>query len=85
MPGLATTSLADQVARVRTVNEDLLERVRESDAAAAQSVNAGAYAGEPDPYKKPREVLEDPDPADAADGHDSDRAADGDDRGDEDE
>lgn len=28
MPGPATTSLADQVARVGTVNEDLLERVR---------------------------------------------------------
>ena len=36
--------------------DDLLERVRESDAAAAQSANAGAYAGEPDPYKKPREA-----------------------------
>ena len=35
--------------------DDLLERVRESDAAVAQAANAGAYAGEPDPYKKPRE------------------------------
>src|SRR6188768_3657693 len=33
--------------------DDLLERVREADAAAAQSASAGAYAGEPDPYKKP--------------------------------
>ena len=40
--------------------DDLLERVRESDAAAAQSASAGAYAGEPDPYKKPREA-DDPD------------------------
>ncbi len=40
--------------------DDLLERVRESDAAAAQSANAGAYAGEPDPYKKPRDPV-DPD------------------------
>ncbi len=36
--------------------DDLLERVREADAAAAKSVRAGAYAGEPDPYKKPREL-----------------------------
>ncbi len=48
--------------------DDLLERVRESDAEAAQKANAGAYAGEPDPYKKPREVgdpddLGDPDSA----------------------
>ena len=34
--------------------DDLLERVRAADAAAASSANAGAYAGEPDPYKKPR-------------------------------
>jgi ribosome-binding factor A len=32
--------------------DDLLERVRESDAAAAQSRAEGAYAGEADPYKK---------------------------------
>jgi ribosome-binding factor A len=38
--------------------DDLLERVRESDAAVASSANAGAYAGEPDPYKKPREQAE---------------------------
>jgi ribosome-binding factor A len=36
--------------------DDLLERVRAQDAAAAQSAKAGAYAGEPDPYKKPREL-----------------------------
>ncbi len=35
--------------------DDLLERVRASDAAVASSAKAGAYAGEPDPYKKPRE------------------------------
>ena len=35
--------------------DDLLERVRESDAAAAQSASGAAYAGEPDPYKKPRD------------------------------
>lgn len=35
--------------------DDLLERVRESDAAAAASTSGAAYAGEPDPYRKPRE------------------------------
>jgi ribosome-binding factor A len=46
--------------------DDLLERVRESDAAAQARVVA-TYAGEPDPYKKPRvdpegELDEDADP-----------------------
>jgi ribosome-binding factor A len=36
--------------------DDLLERVRAADAAAARSANEGAYAGEPDPYKKPRDL-----------------------------
>ncbi len=34
--------------------DDLLERVRESDAAVASSASGAAYAGEPDPYKSPR-------------------------------
>ncbi len=42
--------------------DDLLERVRESDAAVASSANAGAYAGEPDPYKKPRAVVDEDEP-----------------------
>jgi ribosome-binding factor A len=33
--------------------DDLLEKVRESDAAVAASASGAAYAGEPDPYKKP--------------------------------
>ena len=45
--------------------DDLLEKVRESDAAAAAAAARGAYAGEPDPYKKPRE--QDDDPADDTD------------------
>jgi ribosome-binding factor A len=36
--------------------DDLLERVRAADAAAAAAAKAGAYAGEPDPYKKPRDL-----------------------------
>ena len=47
--------IADALPETARHIDDLLERVRESDAAAAQSVNAGAFAGEPDPYKKPRE------------------------------
>ena len=34
--------------------DDLLDQVRESDAAVAASASGAAYAGEPDPYKKPR-------------------------------
>ena len=33
--------------------DDLLEKARESDAAVAASASGAAYAGEPDPYKKP--------------------------------
>ena len=39
--------------------DDLLERVRAADAAAASVGRAGAYAGEPDPYKKPRDLGDD--------------------------
>ncbi len=41
--------------------DDLLERVREADAAAAQAAVSAAYAGEPDPYKKPRELSDEDD------------------------
>jgi ribosome-binding factor A len=34
--------------------DDLLEKARRSDAAVAASASAATYAGEPDPYKKPR-------------------------------
>jgi ribosome-binding factor A len=34
--------------------DDLLERARQSDAAVAASASGAVYAGEPDPYKKPR-------------------------------
>ena len=44
--------------------DDLLERVRESDAAAAQSASGATYAGEPDPYKKPRAEDDDADDED---------------------
>jgi len=36
--------------------DDLLERARQSDAAVAASASAATYAGEPDPYKKPRSL-----------------------------
>lgn len=39
--------------------DDLLQRVRESDAALGQQATGATYAGEPDPYKKPREIADD--------------------------
>ena len=39
--------------------DDLLERVRQSDAEVAENSTGATYAGEADPYKKPREA--DPD------------------------
>ena len=41
--------------------DDLLEKVREADAAAAQTASGSSYAGEPDPYKKPRPADDDDD------------------------
>jgi ribosome-binding factor A len=34
--------------------DDLLEKARQSDAAVAASASGATYAGEPDPYRKPR-------------------------------
>jgi ribosome-binding factor A len=34
--------------------DDLLEKVRESDAAVAATASGASYAGDVDPYKKPR-------------------------------
>lgn len=39
--------------------DDLLEKVRRSDADVAASSAGATFAGEPDPYKKPREIDED--------------------------
>ena len=41
--------------------DDLLERVRAADAAKGPTDGAATYAGEADPYKKPREVLDEDD------------------------
>ena len=49
--------------------EELLAKVRESDAAAATSAAGATYAGEPDPYRKPRAEDTD-DQADAGEGID---------------
>ena len=60
--------------------DDLLERVRAADAEAARRAAAGTYAGEPDPYKKPRELDADDDAddvdvaGDAPDSEDDPRA-----------
>lgn len=48
--------IADALPETARHIDDLLERVREADAAAARLASAGAYAGEPDPYKKPRDL-----------------------------
>jgi ribosome-binding factor A len=47
--------------------DDLLERVRESDAAVAQSRLEGGYAGEADPYKKRPDESDELDDIDALD------------------
>ena len=44
--------------------------MRESDAAAAQSASGATYAGESDPYKKPRAEGDDLDDLDSADDED---------------
>jgi len=44
--------------------DDLLEKVREQDAAVAEVATGAVYAGEADPYKKPREADEDLDDSD---------------------
>jgi ribosome-binding factor A len=41
--------------------EDLLAQVRESDAAVAAGAAGKTFAGEPDPYKRPREIESDED------------------------
>ena len=55
--------------------EELLEQVRESDAQVAAAAAGKTYAGEADPYKKPRELDEDDDDL-AADRLDDDLADD---------
>ena len=39
--------------------DEVLAKARENDAAVAAAREGAAYAGEADPYKKPREILED--------------------------
>lgn len=51
--------------------DDLLERVRAADAAAAERAAAGAYAGEADPYKKPRDLDDEGDEDDDTTGDDA--------------
>lgn len=51
--------------------DEVLARAREADAAVAAAREGAQPAGEADPYKKPREILED---ADETDGDDRDDA-----------
>lgn len=46
--------------------DEVLARAREADAAVAASSTGATYAGEPDPYRKPR--VEDAEPEDETDG-----------------
>jgi ribosome-binding factor A len=47
--------------------DDLLERARQSDAEVAAASSGATYAGEADPYRKPRPEDEDADEVDAGD------------------
>ena len=42
--------------------DEALERARQADERLASSREGAAFAGEPDPYKKPREIDEDGEP-----------------------
>ncbi len=55
--------VADALPETARQIDDLLARVRAADAAVAQAANPTAYAGEADPYKKPREQTDEPDDA----------------------
>lgn len=49
------TFVADALPESARALDDLLAKVRESDAVAAAAREGAAYAGEADPYRKPRE------------------------------
>lgn len=51
--------VADAVPENAALIDDLLRRAQASDAAVAGAAADAAYAGEPDPYRQPREVDED--------------------------
>jgi ribosome-binding factor A len=53
------TFIADHVPEHAANIEDLLEAARAEDARVQEIAAAAAHAGEPDPYKAPREVVED--------------------------
>ena len=52
-PGRSST--ADSMAFLSARVDDVLRQTRERDEQLAQSATGAQYAGEPDPYKKPRE------------------------------
>jgi ribosome-binding factor A len=57
----------DALPETAKVVDDALERARRADEALAAAREGAAYAGETDPYKKPREVEPDDDDLDDAD------------------
>jgi ribosome-binding factor A len=54
--------VADTVPEDAKRIDDLLAKAREADAEVARIANGASHAGEPDPYKAPREDADD-DPA----------------------
>jgi ribosome-binding factor A len=58
------TFVADLVPATAQHMEDLLARTREADAELARLAANATPAGDPDPYRKPREIEDDDAPAD---------------------
>jgi len=71
------TFVADAVPENALAIEDLLTRAAAADAEVHEKAAAATYAGEPDPYKKPRTDDEDDDLESAAGLRDEDGAVDG--------
>ena len=73
------TFVADAVPENALAIEDLLSQAAAADAEVQEKAAAATYAGEPDPYKKPRDddELDDDEDADANDGDEDDDDVDG--------
>ena len=56
------TFVPDALPENARVLDEALERARQADERLASSREGAAFAGEPDPYKKPREIDEDGEP-----------------------
>ena len=68
--------IADGIPENAALIDDLLREAHDRDTATEDSKGTATYAGDADPYKKPRDYdLEDDEAADAADSDDSDAAS----------